>query len=334
MAGESQTITNDAPQTETRDVTVTANENVSVSTKADIGGTLADSTRKAGTPKPAPDTSKEDFLKLVPQEYRDKEYFKNFEKTDNPLAEILKSHESAQSQIGKLSHNTNLEFPTSNTPKEKVDAFFRNLGVPEEHSAYPDYTPRKYENEQHQTASDFLVASRPKEFMDAIKQAAHYYKLTPQQLNGMADAYDQIFVNHHANELNQLAAQMNERDADFEAHGKQFFGDRYGFVIDNGDKMMKSVIPDNLKAAIYPMLQEMPGKYLAAFCAIMDGFHKKYIAEGTINKQNVSTSGESREGIKKQILEKKAKLLSMNPKDAQWSILQNEIDALYRTVQT
>lgn len=206
----------------------------------------------------------------VPDEYKDKEWAKNVLKSEKPREEFFKMMDNAQSMIYKKSE---LQVPGENATPEQIKAFHKQLGVPEDPSAY-NVKPVEWA-EEDKPIGDFLNASRNEAFMGDIKAAAHAAGVTPAQLQALADAYDRSFAKQHKEAITAQIAKEAELEKGFDELATKLFGDSKFTVVNNAKRMMEGLVPNEVK----PYLAKLDNEALAVLASVLQGVTKRYVKE-------------------------------------------------------
>jgi hypothetical protein len=130
----------------------------------------------------APTEAQAAYLKTVPADYADKEWVKNFAKTENPVAELYKSYEEQRATISRKTEG-GVKIPDANSTPEQRAEFNKALGVPEKADGYeyaPPPAPKGLE-QYYQTDEKFL---------QGMRERAHQSGLTPAQWKAQVEGYN------------------------------------------------------------------------------------------------------------------------------------------------
>src|ERR1051326_3864274 len=74
------------------------------------------------------------FLNTVPDDYKEKDWVKDFAKRENPHAELFKEFENQKSLIGRKAEG--LKVPGADAPDTDWQELYKALGVPEKPEDY------------------------------------------------------------------------------------------------------------------------------------------------------------------------------------------------------
>src|ERR1700674_43635 len=109
---------------------------------------------------------KDEFLKFLPEEYKDTGWAKNLLNNENPIKETFKQFDNAQKLIGSRGPS----IPGENATPEQVKAFHQALGVPDDISKYV-ISPTDWA-EDEKAVGEMITKSRSDEVLTQIKQKA------------------------------------------------------------------------------------------------------------------------------------------------------------------
>lgn len=217
------------------------------------------------TPAPAT-TGVKPFLESIPQEYAQKEWAQNFAKTENPLAELLKSYDNQIALVGKK--NEGLRLPGEGATPEDWQNFHKAIGVPESADKYEYKAP-----EVPEELKDYFQTDE--NFLSKIREAAIKAGVRPEGFKHLAEAYDQYYLSELQQAVNNTKAHMQKLEQDFK--GK--FGERSNQVLDSWKNSFSSMLGKE-QAAVLDGLDPTVKVVLAEH---FDNFAKKYVREDSLN---------------------------------------------------
>lgn len=247
---------------------------------------------------PFADVAKEDripFEKIVPENYREKEWVKNLSKTADPTAEFFKQFENAQSLIGS---RQGIIVPSDDATPEQIKAYHKALGVPEDIKAY-EVKPIEWAAEDKPLAEN-ISKNRPEAFMTDLKQAAMEAGITPKQFQKALEGHDRAMLKHMKTEIAQSQQNAQTLDVEFNQLADKWFGAEKTQVLDRASKLIQSTVPPEMKA----VLGRLPNESLMILAASMNGVYGKYIKEDSF-KTGTGTSSPMATGMqtRKQLIE-------------------------------
>lgn len=205
------------------------------------------------------------FLEKVPDTYKEKEWVKNFAKTDNPTDELFKSYEHQLSQMGKKGEG--LKVPGADATPEQKQEFRKAMGVPDKAEDYKYDPPKAPQGMEAYYQPDAGL-------IKTMQEAAFKGGMTPEAWQEQVNAYNSHFDSTVKDAVSQLDNQLK---ATQEAFAKRY-GEKSPQVLANLDKAVAGA-PDTDKA-IFAALQPATK---AAMASILQTFSEKYIAEDKLD---------------------------------------------------
>jgi len=265
----------------------------SFETPAPAPAAAAVSTPDAGVSTPAAFN----FNEFVPQEYRDKPWVKDLERSGDQAKEnLFKLIENQQTMLGK---RTGAEIPTAESPEEVKQAFRKAMGVPEKAEEY-QYTPMDLSNETPEFQELVKSLGEDTTTVNRMKSKAHELGIRPSDFQALASEFDQIRLEELKGA--QALAEQN-RQVFIEKQNKSFsdlYGDKADIVKATAVEMAKKILPDNVKAT---------GDDTLALFEVLRFVHEKFYKDDVVIPQQASsaTGGGSRAAIHEQIMKERAK---------------------------
>lgn len=190
----------------------------------------------------------EDFVKSIPESYREKPYLKGVDSPDK----LYKLLDGSQELIGKRPSGV----PAADAPKEQWDAFYKTLGRPDAADAYT-LTPGEGVNHDA-------------DFMKGIKGLFHEAGLTQKQAETIQKGFDAKLV-EFAKAKGTASAQA---DTDFEKIGDEIFGAEKDTKLARAKEIMMEHAPQKLLAG----LEKLSSEQLIILGGIVDSIATKFIA--------------------------------------------------------
>lgn len=234
-------------------------------------------------PNNAPDPqiaekARREFESFVPEEYRDKEWFKNTTKAEDPKKAFFSQFENAQSMVGKSGVQP---LPDNATP-EQTKAFYKSLGVPDSTEAYKLEAPQW--GEADKPLAEFIEKSRTPEFMDAIKKAAMENGVTPKQLQALMVAHDKTAIETNREAFQAETKQQFENDKYFINEAQRLYGSNWETVMGNAQQIIRSTADPTVVAH----LESLDPKALILLASVTENIRRKYISEDSFSTKNNS----------------------------------------------
>lgn len=234
-------------------------------------------------PDPAiAEKSRKEFSDFVPEPYREKDWFKNTIKSDDPKKAFFSQFENAQSMTGKVGQ---FEVPNETTPPEKVKEFYKALGVPDSVDAYTVEPPAWATPEEKELGTQ-LEAGRTPEFMAALKKAAMESGVTPKQFQALQKAHDENAVKFYKNELQTKTQTAEVARQDF-IQGLQ---NRYGSNWDNMLTTNGRILETCVDPSLMPQIAALDNDSRAVLLSALDGVRQRYINEDNFSTKQASAN--------------------------------------------
>mgnify|MGYP000007496049 CR=1 FL=1 len=260
------------------------------------------------------------FTEFVPQEYREKAWVKDLERSGEAAREnLFKMVENQQTLLGKQPKG--LEIPTAESSDEVKQNFRKALGVPEKPEGY-EYSPPDLSKEPEDIQNLVKTLSEDTTMQSRMKAKAHEIGLRPADFQALASEFDQIRIEElkGAREL----AQKNQQTF-IETQHKQFteiYGDKADLVKQTAHEMAKKIIPENVRAT---------GDDSLALYEVLRFVHEKFYKDDVIISPNVASGGQvDRAGMHKMIMAERAKPEYIDPFHPQHAALHKKVDEMYQ----
>lgn len=188
----------------------------------------------------------EDFVKIIPDGYRDKPYLKGVDSPDK----LFKLLDGSQELIGKRPNG----IPAADAPKEQWDAFYKTLGRPDAPTAYQ---------------FDGADKNDPK-FVAKLQEVFHKHNLLPNQAKGVyADV--SAALQDILKEKNAAAVQA---DVDFNKLAETTFGAEKDAKLTRA----KAIMTEHAPQEMLKHLDSLSNENLIVMAGVIDSIATKYIA--------------------------------------------------------
>lgn len=222
-----------------------------------------------------------DWGSYIPAESKDKPYFQQILKSENPGVELVKQFEHAQQLIGKKSVNV----PGADASDDDWNKYYETTrpGSADEY----DFKPVDL-GEEHKELAERINKDRDAEFLKGVKQDMYEEGLTKRQAERIAAKYEKRFaekyVDIYKKEIEAAAAQ----EAEFDALVKSSFGGDEAKALAAGKDVIQKHVPEKIRSQLGDI--EKSNKALIALAAVglsvsntfekEDGFDKGSAAKG------------------------------------------------------
>lgn len=261
------------------------------------------------------------FFETAPAELKDKPWFQDLAKTENPQEALWKQLAGAQELLGRKS--TGIEKPGPDATPEQIKEFHKALGVPEAVDQYK-YTPPDVTKMPEPLKLAWEANLNP-EFTKGMQAKAFELGITQAQFDGLAAAFD-------ATQLSNLEANLKSAE-NFGAEQRKKFVAVYGNDADNVERIAKEtaakVIPANIAAT---------GDLNIALHEAMRYIYEHNFKNGSIANTAQSTSTASDPvNLQAEIMAQRAiinpatgKTIYGNPFDPGYQAMQMRVDEMYK----
>jgi hypothetical protein len=254
---------------------------------------------------------------IAPEEYKEKEWFKNIAKSEDPVSELFKKTDNLNSAMGK-----NVQVPGEDATPEQRKAFYKATGVPESIKGY-EVTPTEWAVEDKPFAEK-LKEFKPDTVVNPLKEEAIAAGISKQAWEKLEKRWDKLTVD----QLKANAAAGKQMDIDFDSHMTKKYGDQKMAVMDRGAKMLSQFSDPQDKA----VLAKLPNDALAAFAGILSNVYKATTREDTFNTGVGNTSSQAQTGntTRQELFKMAEKLSKMNPMTPEYESLAKKVQAGYK----
>lgn len=263
-----------------------ASGSATVSAGLDENGNGVASIPATSTPAPAPAPAPSvDWNEIIPADLRDKEYFKNILKAEDPGSELIKQFDNAQQLIGKKSTTV----PGEDAPEEEWNKFLETIR-PKSADEYDLKLPELGEDKKE--LAEYLQSFRDENNIKAVKELAHKYGLPKKAFEKFAAEYEAMTVGQLEKTWQEQKAAQEALDKGFEEVFDKSFGKDRSKAEAFGREFIKQHTPENLK----PYLEGLPNEMLALAAAWGASVHKRYEGGDTFNAPS-ARGGDSIESV-------------------------------------
>lgn len=210
-------------------------------------------------------------------EYKDKEWFLNAQKADNPVAELYKQFENAQSLIGKKSEG--ITVPPPDATPEQVKAFHKALGVPDTADSYV-YTPPTVADGADKDYWEYIDKNRDKAYYDSLKAVALEAGMTPAQYQKMMEGSEKAVISTQKDRIKAAKEEAETRTKVFDTTAVEAWGDKKEAVIANA----KTLLPKFLSQKMQALVPNLSPEAWIVIADAFDGVNKQLIKPDTFSQ--------------------------------------------------
>jgi len=201
----------------------------------------------ADTPSDA-DTS---FLDSLPEEYREKEWVKQFKDMNG----LLKSQEDTKAALSRRPSG----IPDDNASDADKAAFHKALGVPDTPDGYKlADMPEGYEPTEADT-----------KYHTEVKQLFHDSKISPSQAVALEAGWAKMMEGYSGDS----EARQAKLDTDFDTLTTDLYGDQRDTVLAQG----KALISAHADEKVKPFINELSNNALAVLSSVLNNISKEFI---------------------------------------------------------
>jgi len=204
----------------------------------------------------------------IPPEFRDKPFFK-----DKTFVEVIKEHVNLQTLLGQR--------PTG-IPKDDASD--------EEWGKFVSTLKPKSLDEYVLPETEFSKANkRTPGYEKAVKEIMADAGVPKRQFPKVVEGIEKFLSQAQVNQTGQTKAQ----EAEFEKLLDTTYGANKQIVIDRAKKLMGDSVDPTLQPKVAEVLKNISNDQLFVLTAVLEGIHKKYIAEDNFSGGGGNTGGDA-----------------------------------------
>lgn len=275
------------------------------------------------TTAPPPDT----FIPML-DKYKDREWAQNILKSENPdkFGAFVDQFENAQKKIGEKG----IQFPNEKSTPEDVAAFRKALAIPETPDGYQIQPLKGLQSAaaEDKQAMEYLSSVHNEGMVKRMQASAHKRNLTPEQLQGVWEDYNQAFVDEYKQNIQELQKASQDLDVDFEKQMYSTFGTRAEQVKANCRDIMQKCLPAD--SPLRPLMEKQSNETFLLLAAVLDGVNQKYIKEDKFTGGNFTGGGMTGAEHQRVGIQLLADIGRLKPNDPQFAHMQAKIAEHYR----
>jgi hypothetical protein len=270
---------------------------------------------------PAATENKIDWNTVIPEDMREKEYFKNILKNENPGLELVKQFDNAQSLIGKKATGR----PADDASEEDWNKYLDSVR-PKTADEY-DIPPVDLGDEKKELAEK-INSFRTDERVKAIKELAHKYGLPKKEFEGFAKAYEQMQASEYEAAMNNAANVEAQSNQYFDDLAKKTFGNDKDKMLAFGEAAInKATTPEQREMLKALPEGKLPSEALMVIAAIAAKYEKPDSFDTVVGKP-----GSSIEDLKAQMNELQASKAYRDPFASDHETTRAKVTALSKQI--
>lgn len=258
-----------------------------------------------------------DFMSVVPESYREKQWVKDTAKSEKPYEALFSQFENAQKTLGEKSKA--LEIPGADAPPEKIKEFHKALGVPDKPEGY-EYSAPDISTEPESVKKILEERAKDQTILNSMKQKALEAGVTPAQFKALAAQFDGLTVAQVRAEVEGQAKALEAAKAQRSANLSQLYGDKAELYIKQADETLLKAIPETVRKLNDPGLA-----LIEALRIINDKVYKS----DTVGASNQGVPELTQPQIRARILELTSKKEYTDKFSPGHKALKQQVDALY-----
>lgn len=263
------------------------------------------------------------FEQNIPENYKNELFVKDLMKADDPFEAMFKSYKSAQQMTGQ---RNGVQLPPDDAPPEAWQAFYKQMGVPEDLGLYK-VAPVEYP-EAEKGIGDYLNQAHDGEFMQELAKLAQQAGITPRQWNALAQGYDKVFIASYKAEVDKAIQAERENNVNFENMAQTLYGQKAGHVMDVGQKMITQFVPQNMRG----MMERLPNEALMILSGVLYGVHNAFMKEDAGFSTNGASAPLSEGEIRKEVRRILASPAYNNPRHEGYDAARQQVKDLYAQI--
>jgi hypothetical protein len=241
---------------------------------------------------------KADFLKIVPDEYKDKPWVQNLLKAPTPTKEFFKQHEEVQKLIG--SRPQGIVPPGVNATAEETKAFYKSLGVPDDIKMYTIESPAWAEDEK--AFGDIIEKTRRNDVLDDMRKLAMAEGITPKQFQNSIKGFEKAQVKVLKDIQKANVEAILKRDKDFQESVQKEYGEKWNNKVQAGKAIIDKFGSDRVKKAFGNYDNEQGLALLELLGNVHDNLVKGDTFIGTKGEDSgIVTPGKTDEDVRQEI---------------------------------
>jgi uncharacterized protein YdcH (DUF465 family) len=250
--------------------------------------------------------------------YKDRPWFANVTKAEDPVAEALKQLDGAQKLIGKKT----LGVPSSDADEAEWEAFYSQTR-PESVDAYEFKALELGEGYEEVAAA--INESRDTEFGKLVGSIFHKYGVDKRRAEAIVHEYEKVSAEAKKDEIKAIIQTNKEMDTTFDKLATEHFGKTTKDSLSEAQLLITQLAPESVKKYL-PSLSAEAAITLAVTLKAQQKALGQEDARSTVGNTNAVMTVEERREKVKELMANPAYADRMHPKHKQ---VADEIGALY-----
>lgn len=257
---------------------------------AGTGGTGAPS----GDPAPTGgDGASPDWSAIIGDEFKEKPYFQQILKSENPGAELVKQFDGAQKLIGSRPGVA----PADDAPQEDWDKYIEGRR-PQDTSRYKVDEPTYGDDDDGKKIAEIAKQYRGEEDYERAKTLAQKWGLEPYLFNGFVKEYLQGEADSLKDFYKQQSDATVKLHGEFDEMSKKHFGGDQAKAEALGKKLLEEHMPEGIK----PYLPGVSNETAMMFAALALSIQNKYEKGDTFDPKGAApASGQNLNDVQMEI---------------------------------
>lgn len=291
----------------TTTTTPNPNEFVIPAAKTDAPAATPASTGSAANAGSA--TTAPKFEELIPAEYKDKAWAKDFARADKPFEAMAKAYEGALEITRK---KDGIQVPGEGATPEQVEAFHKQIreatGVPADVSGYKVPTVEWGDDAQLKDIGEQLTKSRSADYTNGVMKILHEAGLSQTQVDKIWNGYEKLNANSIKKAMADNESKVTQQETEFKQKFDQRFGSEAKSVRERVAVEIAKHVPTDLAAGIDSLNDEQ----LMAVAVFAEGLRKQYGREDAPfgKKENLAPGdAQSLESRRMKLMEEREEVL-------------------------
>lgn len=218
-----------------------------------------------------------DWAAVIPDEFKEKDTFKNILKAENPGLELIKQLDNAQSLIGKKT-----AVPAADAPEEDWVKYAETVRP----KTIEDYEIKPVDlGEGKEAISKMINDTRNPEFEKGVKEVFHKYGLSKWQADGIAAGFDKLSSAWTEATYQEELKYQTEVNAHFDSVAKDVFGGSKDKALEAGRKFIEDFADEKTKVFMRDP-KMVSNEALMIIASLAKSVHAKYEKEDTFSGPN------------------------------------------------
>lgn len=267
---------------DTQDIAVTGSGSAETVSATVPGENIFGPNEPAATPA-EPEKPSFNLADHISEDLREKEYFKNILKAEDPTKELVNQFHNAQSLIGKSGRS----LPKPDASAEEWEKYYSSTR-PESTDAY-EFDPVSLGDDQADLA-EFLNSSRTDEFMGQVKGMFHKYGIDASTAKKLVNEYDKLTASQYGEVMSRHVAAQKELSDHFDQLKNETFGNDADKVYATAEKFIQKFASEKTRELAKRLPGEkLPNEALIIIAEMAHNAAKQNLMEDSFSTASVTT---------------------------------------------